>query len=62
MAYSDSFFPFPDGPMILANAGIKTILTTSGSVNDDLVMKTLADAGVTTVTIPDSIGRGFAKH
>ena len=62
VAYSDSFFPFPDGPMILANAGIKTILTTSGSVNDDLVMKTLADAGVTTVTIPDSIGRGFAKH
>lgn len=62
VAYSDSFFPFPDGPMILANAGIKTILTTSGSVNDDLVMKTLADAGVTTVTFPDSIGRGFAKH
>lgn len=62
VAYSDSFFPFPDGPMILANAGVKTILTTRGSVNDDIVMKTLAEAGVTTVTIPDSIGRGFAKH
>lgn len=62
VAYSDSFFPFPDGPMILADAGIETILTTHGSVNDDIVMKTLADAGVATVTIPDSIGRGFAKH
>jgi phosphoribosylaminoimidazolecarboxamide formyltransferase / IMP cyclohydrolase len=62
VAYSDSFFPFPDGPMLLAQAGIQTILTTHGSVNDDIVMKTLADAGVTTVTIPDSVGRGFAKH
>lgn len=62
VAYSDSFFPFPDGPMILANAGIKTILTTSGSVNDDIVMKTLKQAGVTTVTVPDQLGRGFAKH
>lgn len=62
VAYSDSFFPFPDGPMILADAGIETILTTHGSVNDEIVMKTLADAGVATVTIPDSIGRGFAKH
>lgn len=62
VAYSDSFFPFPDGPMILANAGIKTILTTHGSVNDDIVMKTLKDAGVTTVTVPDVMARGFAKH
>lgn len=62
VAYSDSFFPFPDGPMILANAGVKTILTTSGSVNDDIVMKTLKKAGVTTVTVPDQLGRGFAKH
>ncbi|HLB41002.1 MAG TPA: hypothetical protein VJJ83_04380, partial [Candidatus Babeliales bacterium] len=28
LAYSDSFFPFPDGPMILAKAGVKGILAT----------------------------------
>lgn len=62
VAYSDSFFPFPDGPMVLAEAGITAILTTSGSVNDELVMKTLLEAGVITVTVPDALARGFAKH
>lgn len=34
VAYSDSFFPFPDGVEALAAAGIKTIFATSGSVQD----------------------------
>lgn len=29
VAYSDSFFPFPDGVEVLINAGVKTIFATS---------------------------------
>lgn len=61
-AYSDSFFPFPDGPELLAKAGIKAILTSSGSVADDTVVKSLTDAGVTVLMVPDKIGRGFYLH
>lgn len=61
-AYSDSFFPFPDGPKMLADAGIKAILTTRGSVRDDEVAKELADAGVSLCTLPDSVARGFFGH
>lgn len=62
VAYSDSFFPFPDGPELLAKAGIKAILTTSGSVADDVVIKALVDAGVSLAMVPDTIGRGFFGH
>ena len=61
-AYSDSFFPVPDGPGLLAKAGIKAILTTSGSVADETVVKSLTDQGVSVVMIPDKIGRGFYLH
>jgi len=62
VAYSDSFFPFPDGPMILAKAGIKAILSSSGSVADNEVIKTLNKAGVSLLMVPDKIGRGFFGH
>lgn len=62
VAYSDSFFPFPDGPELLAKAGIKAILTSSGSVGDEQVIKTLADAGVSLMMVPDKLGRGFYLH
>jgi phosphoribosylaminoimidazolecarboxamide formyltransferase/IMP cyclohydrolase len=62
VAYSDSFFPFPDGPELLAKAGIKAILTSSGSVGDEAVTKTLTDAGVSVMMVPDKIGRGFYMH
>lgn len=62
VAYSDSFFPFPDGPEVLAKAGIKTIFTTSGSQNDKLVREKCRDYGVTLWMIPDAIGRGFFGH
>lgn len=61
-AYSDSFFPFPDGPELLAKAGIKAILTSSGSVGDEIVIKTLTGAGVSLAMVPDKIGRGFYLH
>ena len=62
VAYSDSFFPFPDGPGLLAKAGIKAILTSSGSVADETVIKSLTDQGVAISMVPDKIGRGFYLH
>ena len=62
VAYSDSFFPFPDGPELLARAGIKAILTSSGSVGDETVIKTLTDSGVSLAMLPDKTGRGFFMH
>lgn len=62
VAYSDSFFPFPDGPELLAKAGVKAILTSSGSVGDEAVIKTLADNGVSVAMVPDKLARGFFMH
>jgi phosphoribosylaminoimidazolecarboxamide formyltransferase/IMP cyclohydrolase len=61
-AYSDSFFPFPDGPGLLAKAGIKAILSSSGSVADETVIKSLTDQDVAVVLVPDKTGRGFYLH
>jgi len=62
VAYSDSFFPFPDGPSLLAEAGIKVILTSSGSVADDSVIEALTKVGASLVLMPDKIARGFFLH
>lgn len=62
VAYSDSFFPFPDGPSILAQAGITAMLTSSGSIGDEKVIETLQAAGVSLLMVPDKIGRGFFAH
>jgi len=62
VAYSDSFFPFPDGPELLVKAGVKAILTSSGSIKDDDVVKTLTDAGASIMMVPDKAGRGFYTH
>lgn len=62
VAYSDSFFPFPDGPGLLARAGVTAMLTSSGSVADEKVIKSLRDQGVTVVMVPDKTGRGFYLH
>lgn len=62
IAFSDSFFPFPDGPEVLINAGIKGILTTSGSVKDNLTIELCQKKGVSLLMIPDSIGRAFFGH
>lgn len=62
VAYSDSFFPFPDGPMVLADAGIAAILTSSGSVKDPEVIAALEGAGTSIIMFPDKTGRGFFGH
>ncbi len=62
VAYSDSFFPFPDGPLTLIKAGIKTIFATSGSVKDEEIKKVCVDNQVTLVLLPDSEARGFFGH
>lgn len=62
VAYSDSFFPFPDGVETLIKVGIKHIFATSGSVNDEVIRETCRNAGVDFYTVPDKIGRGFFGH
>ena len=62
VAYSDSFFPFPDAPEALIAAGVAAIFSTSGSVRDDAVRQTMIDAGVAVVQLPDRQARGFFGH
>ena len=62
VAYSDSFFPFVDGPQELAGAGVKAILSTSGSVRDEEVKQYCREQGITLYLYPDSKGRGFFGH
>ena len=47
IAYSDAFFPFPDGPKILIDAGIKTILHPGGSKRDQETFDLCNVRGVT---------------
>lgn len=62
VAYSDSFFPFSDGPQVLIDRGVKIIFTTSGSVNDKEVIESCKKEGATLVMFPDKVARGFAWH
>lgn len=62
VAYSDSFFPFPDGAEILISLGIYGLLTSSGSLHDALTQKACANARVVLWMIPDKVGRGFFGH
>jgi phosphoribosylaminoimidazolecarboxamide formyltransferase/IMP cyclohydrolase len=62
VAYSDSFFPFTDGPAVLAKAGIKTIFASSGSVMDKDVKAFCLKKKISLVLVPDRIGRGFFGH
>ncbi len=59
VAYTDSFFPFPDGAQVLTDAGITAIFSTTGSVRDDLVREAVTAGGVTLVQRPDARARGF---
>jgi len=47
VAASDAFFPFPDGPEVLIEAGVKAIVQPGGSVRDDEVIAAATAAGVT---------------
>ncbi|MFA6520717.1 MAG: hypothetical protein WCT44_03900 [Candidatus Paceibacterota bacterium] len=62
VAYSDSFFPFPDAPEVLIDRGIKTIFSTSGSVNDEKIIELCKSKNVELILIPDAEGRGFYQH
>lgn len=62
IAWSDSFFPAPDGPEVLGNAGVRAIFSSSGSKRDQETIDMCAKIGVTLLTQPDSEVRGFAKH
>lgn len=62
VAYSDSFFPFPDGVQTLIDAGIKAIFTTSGSVNDRDTISLCEKNGISLHMMPDTVGRGFFGH
>lgn len=62
VAYSDSFFPFTDGPQVLAEAGIRAILASSGSVKDEEVKQLCLERNIALYLIPDAVGRGFFGH
>ena len=62
VAYSDSFFPFPDGPETLIAAGVEAILTSSGSIKDGETENVCQKNNVPLFMIPDAIGRGFYAH
>ncbi|BDV29908.1 bifunctional phosphoribosylaminoimidazolecarboxamide formyltransferase/IMP cyclohydrolase [Microbacterium terricola] len=47
VAASDAFFPFADGPQVLLDAGITTIIQPGGSVRDQEVIDAARAAGVT---------------
>lgn len=61
-AYSDSFFPHEDGMEALAEAGVRCIMTSSGSIADKAVIARAHELRVTLVMVPDKVGRGFFGH
>lgn len=61
-AYSDSFFPFTDGPKVLVDSGIKSLFVTSGSIRDKEVFGYLKKHKIRIVTFPDEQARGFYAH
>ena len=50
VAASDAFFPFPDGPEVLIDAGITCIVQPGGSKRDEETMQRCNDRGVTCMT------------
>lgn len=62
VAYSDSFFPFSDGPQTLIDAGVTALFTSSGSVKDHATIDVCAKHGVALYMVADQVGRGFFGH
>ncbi|HWE65453.1 MAG TPA: bifunctional phosphoribosylaminoimidazolecarboxamide formyltransferase/IMP cyclohydrolase [Acidimicrobiales bacterium] len=46
---SDAFFPFPDGLLVLAEAGVTAVVQPGGSVKDDVVIAAADEAGLAMV-------------
>jgi phosphoribosylaminoimidazolecarboxamide formyltransferase/IMP cyclohydrolase len=61
-AYTDSFFPEPDGPEELNKAEISVVFASSGSVKDELVRAKCKELGLILVQLPDKVCRGFFGH
>jgi phosphoribosylaminoimidazolecarboxamide formyltransferase / IMP cyclohydrolase len=47
VAASDAYFPFPDGPQVLLDAGVRVIVQPGGSIRDPLVIDAVNAAGAT---------------
>jgi len=47
VAASDAFFPFPDGLVVLTEAGVKAVVQPGGSVRDEGVIEAAREAGIT---------------
>lgn len=62
VAASDSFFPFPDGPQVLIDAGVSAIFSTTGSNRDGETQQLCLDRGVALAQLPDADARGFYRH
>jgi len=45
-AASDAYFPFPDGLLVLADAGVRAVTEPGGSIRDDQVIEAAQAAGV----------------
>ena len=50
VAASDAFFPFPDGPQLLIDAGVRAIVQPGGSVRDAGTIEAAQAAGITMYT------------
>ena len=55
---SDAFFPFPDGPQIALDAGVRAVIQPGGSKRDSDVVAAIASAGATMVFT----GRRHFRH
>ena len=63
VACSDSFFPYDDAVLVLINAGVTTIFTTSGSqIGDKKVRALCQKRGIQLLMMPDAEARGFFGH
>lgn len=49
VAASDAFFPFPDGPTVLINGGVKAIVQPGGSIRDQLTIDLCNERGIAMV-------------
>jgi phosphoribosylaminoimidazolecarboxamide formyltransferase/IMP cyclohydrolase len=58
VAASDAFFPFPDGPRLLLEAGITAIIHPGGSVRDQETLQVVNEAGAAMVLT----GQRHFKH
>jgi phosphoribosylaminoimidazolecarboxamide formyltransferase/IMP cyclohydrolase len=55
---SDAFFPFPDGVLAAAAAGVKAVIQPGGSIRDQEVVRACDEAGIAMVFT----GRRHFRH